>query len=59
IQERATAANAATQAGIPFRLMLEKFAELEPSEVDEAERMRADDVFAQVAIPAASAEVAL
>lgn len=57
IQERATAANAATQAGIPFRLMLEKFAELEPSEVDEAERMRADDVFAQVAIPAASAEV--
>ncbi len=49
ISERAQAALAAQQAGIPFRLNMEKFAELEPDEVDAAIRDRADDVFAQAA----------
>lgn len=48
-QERANAASLATQAGIPFRVMLEKFAELDLHEVEAAMRDRADDVFAQVA----------
>lgn len=55
LNERAASALAAKQAGIPSRFVFEKFAEMEPDEVEAAMRDRDDDVFAQAA---ASAEVA-
>ncbi|MEV8346838.1 hypothetical protein [Streptomyces niveus] len=47
ITERAQAAATAAGAGVPFRLVMEKFAELDPDVVEEAERLRSDDLFAQ------------
>ena len=43
ISERAAAAQQATNAGVPFRMMLEKFAEFTPDEVEAAIRERATE----------------
>lgn len=48
ISERAEAARAASQAGVPFRTAMEKFAELTPSEVAQAMLERSEDSFNQV-----------
>lgn len=44
LTERAQAALTAKNAGVPFRLVMEKFAELSPDEVAEALQQRADDM---------------
>lgn len=43
LSERAQAALTASQAGVPFRTMAEKFLELSPAEVAAAEAQRTDD----------------
>lgn len=45
LTERAQAALTAKNAGIPFRLVMEKFAELAPDEVADALQQRNDDMF--------------
>lgn len=44
LTERAQAALTAKNAGIPFRMVMEKFAELTPEEVADALQQRSDDV---------------
>lgn len=46
LTERAEAGRAAQQAGVPWRLRMEKFLELTPDEIAEAESQRAADAFA-------------
>ena len=36
---------AAKDAGVPFRMRLEKFAEFTPSEIERAEEERAEEIF--------------
>lgn len=45
IAERAQAANVANSAGIPFRTVMEHFAELPPEVVEEALELRSEDMF--------------
>jgi hypothetical protein len=45
LQERATAAVQAMVAGTPWRTVMEKFLELTPAEIAEAETQRLDDAF--------------
>lgn len=59
VGERSQAALTATQAGIPFRTVMKQFAELEPNEVEDAERQRADDVFAQAMTAAGTSRVSV
>lgn len=47
LTERAQAAATAAGAGIPFRMVLSKFAEFSPDEVEDAVDMRSEDVFLQ------------
>lgn len=59
ITERAEAVRAAKDAGVPFRVRLEKFGEFTPSEIERAEEERAEEIFmdavaAQTTAPAAS-----
>ncbi|WP_269929111.1 hypothetical protein [Kocuria massiliensis] len=44
-QERANAAQAATNAGVPFQLALSEFAEFTPDLVEEAMQLRSDESF--------------
>ncbi len=48
LNERAQAALAAKNAGLPWRLRMEKFLELSPEEISEAEEARGDDAFLEL-----------
>ena len=45
ITERAEATRAAKEAGVPFRMRLEKFGEFTPNEIERAEEERAEEIF--------------
>ncbi|MFW0183780.1 hypothetical protein ACN082_09815 [Rothia sp. CCM 9417] len=48
VMERAEAARAASDAGVPFRLVMKNFAELTPEEVEQAMQGRVEDVYHEV-----------